>query len=156
MRPDATLRAFALIVLAVFAVGCAGGQINWLTDYRYPAKPKDAEVDVYIGEAPAAFEKIANIQTASSDKKDKRTRERQLRDLRRLARKIGADGVQDVRWLSSEGRGWVWDPYTPFPSWKQGRYLQFFLRGDAIKYVDPHAVSPPTKLPALIMSETEE
>jgi hypothetical protein len=157
MRPTAAaLRGVLLVIAASLVSGCVGGRVNWLTDHRYSAKPRDASVDVYIGQAPVAFEKIAIIQTPASDKKDKETRERQLADIRHLARKIGADGVQDVRWLSLEGRGWVWDPYTPFPSAKQGRYQQFFLRGEAIKYVETPTGSAPALFPSLIMTETED
>lgn len=141
---------------AIALAGCASPHAHRLTDFKYPPKPKKAEMEAFFGEVSRPYEKVAIIQSSPSDKRDSQTKAKQLDELRHIARRLGADAIQQVRLLSSSGNGLVSDPAPPFPSIKQGRYEAFFLRGEAIKFVDPSVDQAEPRDRRFSISETEE
>ncbi len=149
------LAALALLALGMF--GCTSHNVRRLTDFRYAPLPKDAPIEAFFDKAPRPCEPIAIIQTdpRAGRAESQGVKRQMLDELKQIARKLGADAIQDVRMLTSEGDGWVKDPATPFPSLKQGPYEISFLRGVAVKYIDPGAdLGPPEQRP-LSLAEDE-
>jgi hypothetical protein len=131
------VRFLTLAFIVAVLGGCESAHIHRLTDHKYPPKSRDAEIEAFFGAVERPHERIALIDSQTEESKDDEAKARMLEQLRQKARKLGADAVADVRLLSREGTGWVWDEATPFPAPKQGPYNLFFLRGEAIKYIDP-------------------
>ncbi|MCX7011180.1 MAG: hypothetical protein NTW86_01200 [Candidatus Sumerlaeota bacterium] len=131
----------AILAVLSSAAACSSSHIHQLTDYRYPPKPEDVRVEAFIGDVARPYEKIAIIQSTTASSKDDETKARQLEELKGIARRLGADAVQWVRVLSTSGSGMISDPATPFPAVKQGEFTKFFLRGEAIKYIEPVSIS---------------
>jgi len=159
--PLSALRRFGKVALVALAAsvclsGCQWQRVHRLTDYKYPPRDKDAEIEAFYGEVSEPHEKIAIIQSSPKNSRDNETKAKQLDELRKIARKLGADAIQDVRLLSTSGNGLVSDPATPFPSVKQGRYEMFFLRGEAIKYVNSGIDSGDSTQRPLSLSDREE
>jgi hypothetical protein len=123
-----------LILTALVFTGCTTGQIRFTTEERFDPVPEGDDMALFLGEIQRPHRVFAKIDSRVSDKNDEANKKVQIEDIKRLARKIGADAVQNVRLLNKEARGMVPDRRVPFPAWKQGRYELYFLRGDAIKY----------------------
>lgn len=123
------------IGLLVLLVGCSASQIHPLTDKKFPAKPATEEIDLYMGKVERPHFEIAIIDSRSLPGREDKDKQLQLNDLKRMARKLGADAVHDIRLLHKKARGMVIDERVPFPAWKQGEYKLYFLRGTAIKFI---------------------
>jgi len=125
-----------LLAMLLTLAGCSATQIHRLTDEKFTPKPPGTEIDIYIGELKRPYREIAVLDSRCSGTKDSEIKEQQLEDIKRLARKVGADAVHNVRLLTKNARGMVPDQRVPFPAFKQGRYKLYFIRGDAITFVD--------------------
>ena len=128
------------VLLASVLLGlgaCTGPRVHPLTDFQYAPKGPDAPIGLLVGKESTPYEAIAVVDSETYAKKDDATKEKMLEDLRKRARKMGADAVQDIRLLPVNVRGVTSDEDVPVPgAWKQGRYQLYFLRGEAIKYVE--------------------
>jgi uncharacterized protein YbjQ (UPF0145 family) len=91
--------------------------------------------------------RVAIIQSTSYANKDEKTKARQLEEMKRIARKLGADAVQEIHLLTKKAQGYVMDGRPPLPAWKQGKYNLYFLRGTAIRYTD-HPSTPTESVPS--------
>jgi hypothetical protein len=127
-------------VLALFAlVGCASARIQRLTDERFPARPKDATVRLYINKVQQPHREIAFIDSHAVAERTEANREKQLLEIREAARKLGADAVHDIRPLTLRVQGLIPDKQVPFKAFKQGRQKLYFMRGVAIVYTEKSA-----------------
>ncbi len=126
-----------MLIAALFLSGCAGRQVYRLTDKKFPPKPPEAQIDLYLGKVSRPHIEIARIDSRSYESKDDATKQKQMEHLKKRARKLGADAVHDVQLLSKKVRGMESDPNTPFPSLRPGRYKLYFLRGTAITFQEP-------------------
>ncbi len=139
-------------VLALLAlVGCAGARVQRLTDEKYPPRPKDATIRLYINKVQQPHREIAFIDSHAVAERTDADREKQLLEIRDAARKLGADAVHDIRPLTLRVQGFMPDKQVPFKAFKQGRQKLYFMRGIAIVYtVEPAtedaslATPPPT------------
>lgn len=125
-----TVFAVLLIVLA----GCGGSRYKMLVETELKPKPKDFVPSLFVGKIDKSHKTIAIVQSRSYDNKDETTKAIQLEEMQKLARKLGADAVQNIRLLENKAHGFVVDQQVPFYAWKQGEYSLYFLRGDAIIY----------------------
>lgn len=130
------LRCVFSAALIAGLIGCAAADYKLLTDEKFPAKPKNYEVELFLGEIDRPHKTIAIVQSKSYDNKFEATKSRQLDEVKETAAKLGADAVQKVRMLENKAKGFVADNQTPFSSWKQGKYNLYFIRGEAIVYTD--------------------
>ncbi len=80
------------------------------------------------------YREVAVIESTAFPYDDDETRLKQIEELKRKARRLGADAVQEMRILTKDIKGFTVDERTPFPSWRQGDYELFFMRGKAIVY----------------------
>lgn len=132
--------ALALIVSTALLVGCSSTNVTMLSKTRFPPKPSDAEIELFSGKITGPYVAIAIIDSRSHSERTKENKIKQLEDLRRLARKLGADAVHNIRLLKKKGRGYIPDERVPIPAWKQGSFNLYFLRGEAIKYKEENEV----------------
>lgn len=125
-------------------LACAGPRMERLTTERFKPLPPNAEVEVYIGRLEGPYQEIAIIESSGSPYVDDNVKKRQVRQLQAKARRLGANGVQDLRILTKRIKGFVIDERVPFASWKQGKYEEYFMRGEAIRL--PHSTG---QMPAI-------
>ena len=124
-----------LLLGAICALwGCSGPRMYRLDSTVYPRRPSIYPIDVYQGEILQAHREIAIIESSAFPDDDDETRVRQLEELRKKARKPGGDDIEQVRILTKQVKGYTIDERTPFPSWKQGIYPLYFMRGTVIIY----------------------
>jgi hypothetical protein len=124
--------------VVILAVGCAMPRVYRLTDQKRASLPAGASVDLYIGKLKAPNERIAIVDSERYATKDDAAKERMLEELKRRARKVGAEAVQDIRLLAVRKRGMIADDRAPIAGpMRQGYYHLYFLRGQAIHYLEP-------------------
>lgn len=128
------LRLFAMgLLAATILTACSGPRMQRLSENRYPALPGNVPVDLYLDEIELPHEPLATIETHAVEYVDDEVKLAQMEELRAKARRLGANGVQNVRILAKKIKGFTADEQTPFASWRQGRYQLYFMRGDAIR-----------------------
>ncbi|MBN1866259.1 hypothetical protein JW916_03105 [Candidatus Sumerlaeota bacterium] len=143
----------AALLCLLLAAGCATPRVHRLTDFRYLPKAADAEIDCFVGKLTRPYESIAIVDSERYGEKDNPSKAKMIENLKKRARRIGADAVQDIRLLPVQVRGIVADERVPIVgAWKRGRYDLYFLRGEAVKYVQEiglpraqHALAPATE-----------
>lgn len=123
----------ALIAL-VYCFGCASGNYKKLTDEKYKVKPKGYDLEVFVNKVESPHKVIAVVQSKSYDNKYELTKTKQVEQIKKVAKKIGADAVQNIHLLENKAHGYVIDYHVPFLSFKQDKYKLYFLRGEAIIY----------------------
>jgi hypothetical protein len=123
-------------VLLLGSAACTTSKRHMLSEEKFPARAKTEEVKLFVNEVRRPHVKVALVQSFSDAEPTAEVKKEQLEDLMREARRVGADAVMSVRQLNSRVRGFVPDERVPFPSWRQGRYELYFMRGTAIKFVD--------------------
>ena len=138
--------AVALAITLLASLACHTPSLKRLTTIHFPPKPKSAPIDLYVGTVSQHHIEVAIIQSRSYASKDENTKARQLEELKRLARKLGADAVQEIRLLTKRAQGYAIDDRVPFPAWKQGKYNLYFLRGTAIRYTENSPAAGDTPL----------
>ncbi len=138
--------AVALAITLLASLACHTPSLKRLTTTHFPPKPNSAPIDLYVGTVSQHHIEVAIIQSRSYASKDENTKARQLEELKRLARKLGADAVQEIRLLTKRAQGYVIDDRVPFPAWKQGKYNLYFLRGTAIRYTENSPAAGDTAL----------
>lgn len=138
--------AVALAITLLACLACHTPSLKRLTTTHFPPKPKSAPIDLYVGTVSRHHIEVAIIQSRSYSSKDEKTKAGQLEELKRLARKLGADAVQEIRLLTKRAQGYVIDDRVPFPAWKQGKYNLYFLRGTAIRYTENSPAAGETPL----------
>jgi hypothetical protein len=136
----------ALAIALLGSVACHTSSIKRLTTTHFPPKSNSAPIELYVGTVSRPHTALAIIQSKSDAKKDEKTKAGQLEELKRLARKLGADAVQEIRLLTKKAQGYVVDERVPFAAWKQGKYNLYFLRGTAIRYTEDSPVASETPL----------
>ena len=129
-----------LFVVLVVAVSCGTQRRYILGDTRYPPKPSDAEIKLFVNEVRRPHVKVAIVQSFADTEPDAEKKREMLEALTREARRVGADAVMNVRQLRNKVRGAVVDEAVPFRAYKQGRYDMYFMRGTAIRFVDESEV----------------
>ncbi len=134
------------VVMVSLLVGCGGPRQKMLDTAEHRRRPANYPVDIYEGKVIESNREIAIIDSTAygvNPNDDVKTRDKQLDELRTKARTIGADAVHDIRILTKRIEGYTIDERTPFPSWKQGEYPLYFIRGTAIAYASglPGAVA---------------
>ena len=122
--------AFALAFGAL--AGCTGPRTLKIDKEDFPRRPSIFPIEIYVGETNQPHREIAVIESSAYADDEEDTRERQIDELKTRARKMGADAVQEVRVLTKKVSGYTIDERTPFPSWKQGDYVLYFIRGTAV------------------------
>jgi len=151
------LNTLALAMVAATLVAgftaCTGPRRLKISDERYTRRPSMYPIEIFVGEVDIPHRRIAVIESRSYDIDSPVTREEQLEELKREARYIGADAVQELRILAKKAKGYTTDERSPIPSWKQGEYPLFFMRGTAIIYES--SLRSPLVLPPGEDEETE-
>lgn len=136
-------RVLLLAALLAAAAGCASQRVNYLTEQRYKPMPKDEPVRLFLNRTERPHMEIAQVQSYSTLKDTEETRRAMLADLRARAGKIGADAVVDIRVLRNKSRGFTIDEAVPFRAYTQGNWESIFLRGVAIRFLEPEEPAPP-------------
>jgi len=137
-----------LCLVAALAAGACSAprQVHRVTDFQYIAKAADAPIDLFVGELTRPYEPIAIVDSKRYESKTDAQKAEMLAELETLARPLGADAVHNVRLLSVRIRGAIADDRVPVPgAWRQGVSYMYFLRGQAVKYVDQVGL-PPTRM----------
>ena len=134
LAPSPSLFGFLLSLCALGLSACAGPRMVLLDDQEYPPRPSIYPIEVFDGKVIEAHREIAVIESTGYPDDTDETLLRQLEEMKRKVRKLGGDAIQDIRLLNKEISGFTIDERTPFPSWKQGEYPLYFLRGTAIIY----------------------
>jgi uncharacterized protein YbjQ (UPF0145 family) len=123
-----------VILIIIMSLGCSHANYKMLTDTKLKAKPKNFDVELFVGKIERPYKPIAIVQSKSYDNKFEDTKIKQMEELKEIARKLGADAVHNIRMLDNSVSGYVIDYQVPFLSWKQGKYQLYFLRGEAVVY----------------------
>jgi uncharacterized protein YbjQ (UPF0145 family) len=131
------LRPAAVIAPLVLLSACGGSSVYRLTDEDFTQVKSPDEVRLFTGELTRPYLEIALINSEASEDRTVANRREQLRQLQREAARLGADAVADVRVLEERHKGMVADPTVPLPAWKQGDTTLYFLRGTAVRWLDP-------------------
>lgn len=121
----------AILCTALFAA-CTGPRTHRFDAAVHAPLDPDEPVDLYIGELSGPHEALAVIETDAASYVDDTVKQRQMDQLRAKARRLGANAVYDVQILPKRVKGFTVDERTPFPSWRQGRYELYFMRGTAV------------------------
>lgn len=124
----------SLCAAALLAAACTAPREFPLSPAPFDSRPSKYPIDTFIGTVEESHRPISVIESYAYQTDSPETRQRQLEELRERARALGADAVQNVRLLTKQVRGYTNDTRTPFPSFRQGVYPLYFLRGDAIVY----------------------
>lgn len=125
----------ALLLLASFAlVACGGPRSKILDEGKYRARPRTYPIDIYVGKVLESHREIAIIDSTGYPTDNEASRKKEIEELKRKARAMGGDAIHDVRLLTKEVKGYTIDERVPFPSWKQGDYPLYFMRGVVITY----------------------
>lgn len=128
--------ALPLLLVAALLGGCARHAVDHVMIGRLDKKPKDATIDVYIGEYPGPFEVVANIDSPGKPNYTAEDKAKQIEFMKKRARKLGADAVHLLRVLPEENRNYVRDELVPFPAIRQEDFYHYILRGQLIVYTD--------------------
>lgn len=132
------MRAVGAVVLAgMVLAGCSAQRVYPLTDRTFPPTPAGQEIKLYTNAIRRPHLKLAYVQSTSDVESSPESRVKQLEQLREQARALGADAVVEVRELKNKVRGAVPDEAVPFRAYRQGRYNLYFLRGTAVRFVEP-------------------
>lgn len=126
----------AAVAVIVLLSSCSPVRVQHLSLYEYPAQPRGYDMPAYYGEYEGLYVPIAVIDSGPRENVDQADQEAMLAEIKKAARKIGADAVHQVRFITGEGEGMVSDPATPFLSVKQGPYETTYLRAEAIVFPD--------------------
>lgn len=124
----------AVILASVMLTACGGPRSKMLDDGKYRARPRNYPIDIYVGKVLESHREIAIIDSTGYPTDNEASREKEIEELKRKARAMGGDAIHDVRLLTKEIKGYTIDERTPFPSWKQGDYPLYFIRGVVITY----------------------
>ena len=84
------------VLLAILMIGCGGPRTLRLTDTRHQKLDHDDRVDLYVGVIDTPHEEIAVIESEASPYVDDDVKRQQIEELQRKARRLGANGVQDL------------------------------------------------------------
>jgi len=125
----------AMLVL-LFLQGCNSTSIQMLSSEKFPQKPEDHPVDLYVGKIERNNKPIAILNSKHYPDQSKENKALMLAELREMARKIGADAVTEIKILPKRFEGMMIDENVPFPAWKPGNYFAYFMRGRAVIYSD--------------------
>ena len=137
MRFARLLLPLTAIAGAFLASACGPQRVHRVTDFQYIPKAPDAPIDLFIGELTRPYEPIAVVDSQRYESKSEAKKAEMLGELEALARPLGADAVHNVRLLHARVRGIIPDERPPVPgAWRQGVRYMYFLRGQAVKYVD--------------------
>jgi hypothetical protein len=116
--------------------GCGRPHIQRIGNARFEPRSSEALVEVVENTLDRAYEPIALLDSDSYRADNPTSETLMSEDLRRLARKVGADAVHKTRILAVRKRGAVRDTVTPVAgAWIQGEYEEYFMRGEAIRYI---------------------
>lgn len=130
--------ALALALLAAtLLAGCSSTSVKRISDEKFAPNPRPESVRMFVGTVTQPHVEIAYVNSFKDADDTVVVKRRQLEDLRARSAQLGADAVIDVRSLRERHRGFTLDPTTPFTSWRQGRYETHFLRGVAVRFVEP-------------------
>lgn len=129
-----TIASILLLLFIVVFSGCANYRIYRISDQKFPKKPEEFDVELFLGQLKTPVIEIAVIDSFTAPEMTDLVKEKQMLHLRAIARDLGADAVHKVR-IEEEGlKAFVKDEKVPFKAWKQGAYKVYFLRGTAVKY----------------------
>ena len=125
---------------AVLLAGCSttcGGRapVRAIDQAHLPAPRNYSDLPLYRRDIDTEYVEIASIDSVVMPRNDTDSVKCMLEDLKAKACAAGADAVVKVQLLEQKKRGFVNNPRTPFPSWKQGEWQEYFFRGTGIKYV---------------------
>jgi len=116
---------------------------------KYPPRDKNAPVEMFVGRVARPHTIIAVLQSHYSSDQTDESKAQMLAQIKKLALRVGADAVMDVRMVPKRFEGMIMDDKVPFPAWKPGDYQAFAMRGTAIIYDDiPSSPSPESIPPA--------
>lgn len=134
---------FSLSAAAIIALSCTTTKVHRIAGANYDPKPVDAPIETFAGKIDRPYENIAVVDSKVYTAKETAQKDQMLEDLRVAARQLGADAIQDVRILPVKHRGMVPDKQVPIPgAVKQGYYRHYFMRGEAVKYVEKVGEAP--------------
>ncbi|MBN1901237.1 hypothetical protein JW926_07940 [Candidatus Sumerlaeota bacterium] len=125
-----------LILCLVFLLGCNTPSAQRITEDKFPPKPPDADVEMFVGTISQDHIPIAILNSRRYPDQSEENKVLMLASLKDMARKLGADAVMEIRILPKRFEGMVVDEKPPFPAWKPGNYYGYFMRGKAIVYRD--------------------
>lgn len=136
-------RLALLSVLALSALACG---VSRKVDVRlyprnFPELPPGQDVEMWVGETTRSKIPIAIISSQRTAERSRGAREAQFEELKERARRIGADGIENLRVETATVRGFVADPRVPFTAFKQGDFELYFVRGTAVRYTDAAPVA---------------
>ena len=134
MKLNAPRCLASLFLASCLLAACAGPRAKRLDARRYPPRPSIYPIEIFVGQVIEPHREIAILESGAYSADVDSARLGQIEELKKKARRLGADAVQDVRVLPKKVKGYTIDERTPFPSWKQGDYSLYFMRGTAIIY----------------------
>jgi hypothetical protein len=136
------------LALCLGAVACFRSNIHPLGDSA-PLPPKSVKsFPLYENRVDHPYEALALVDSVDLADKTEADRRVMEEDLRRLAMGLGADAVHHIRLLEIKRRGAAWDEEVPFPgAWPLARYSRWFLRGEAIRWLNGPPDSESTPAP---------
>lgn len=157
----------SLLLLASLALtACGGPRSKILDESKYRPRPRTYPIDIYVGKVLESHREIAIIDSTGYPTDNEASRKKEIEELKRKARAMGGDAIHDVRLLTKEIKGYTIDERVPFPSWKQGDYPLYFMRGVVIAYESgmPGAVasgkgftdSPTGYIPPGMVTDTDQ
>ncbi|NQU43663.1 hypothetical protein HQ520_10280 [bacterium] len=136
-------RLVCVVLGLLILSACSRPRVHYLSEERYSAGSASREIRVLDGEVDQPFQAIALMDSQTYLQKDEATQERMRQDLIQIAQRIGADAIRETRVLSERKRGALPDERIPIPmAWKQGRYKEYFMRGEAIRFLDQEKSAP--------------
>jgi uncharacterized protein YbjQ (UPF0145 family) len=136
------LIAVALLSAALAGCGIYARKVDVRFHENYPRLPESADVELWRGTTTRPKVPIAIISSQRTADRSYEAREAQLEELKERARSLGANGIEDLRVETANVRGFVADPRVPFTAFKQGDFHLYFIRGTAVRYLQPGETSP--------------
>jgi hypothetical protein len=129
----------SLVTVSVIGLSACGSapRTYSLTDKEFAPVRDASEVRLFLGELERPHFDLALLDSYVDQSEAPAVKRDQLSDLREKAAALGADAVVDIRALAEQHRGLVPDPAVPFNAWRQGEYELYFLRGKAVRFIDP-------------------
>ena len=125
---------FPFLLVYLILAGCNTSSVRRLVWEEYPEKPTFAMVELYVGKIERASKPIAIMNSKFYTDQTRESKAEMLAELRRMAGRMGADAVVNIRLLPKKFEGMVMDDKVPFPAWKPGDYSAYFMRGTAIVF----------------------
>lgn len=133
------MKSYVILILVICSIlmgGCNTASVHRISPEKFPQKPADADVEMFVGTISRDNIPIAILNSKHFSDQSEESKKEMLASMKDLAREIGADAVMEIRILPKRFEGMVLDEKPPFPAWKPGNYQGYFMRGKAIVYRD--------------------